>query len=211
MSFDNYNKYVETIKGWYIYDKINPILEKINNFHKTNNIQSGICEIGIYQGKSFLALCCISSPNEKRLAIDSFGDFKETDWMYGEGYNNKNAFKDNYLKIFKNDNYILLQENSNVITSNHIIELCQGNPRFFSIDGDHTVKGTYHDLELATQSICDHGIIIVDDYTNSAWATVKEGTDMFLKNNPEIVLLKVYYNKLFLCKRNNYDKLSTLV
>ena len=72
MSFSIYNNHIETINGWYIYDKINPILENINKFHIANNIKSSICEIGIYQGKSFLALCCITSPDEKRLAIDSF-------------------------------------------------------------------------------------------------------------------------------------------
>jgi hypothetical protein len=211
MSFEIYNNHVENIKGWYVYDKINPILESINNFHRSNNIESGICEIGIYQGKSFLALCCLSTKDEKKLAIDSFGNFKETDWMYGKGEDNKTAFEENYFKIFNNKDYTLLQENSNKVTSEQIINICNGKPRLFSIDGDHTVNGTYHDLQLAKYSICDYGVIIVDDYTNSGWPTVKEGTDLFLKENTDILYLKCTYNKLFLCKNKDFDILNKIV
>lgn len=77
MSFYKYNLLADTIYGGYVYSKINPILEQINNFHKSLDIHSGICEIGLFQGKSFLALCCVAHENETCLGIDSFGDYKK--------------------------------------------------------------------------------------------------------------------------------------
>lgn len=208
--FATYNKLVDTIDGWYVYKEVNPILEKINNFHRENNIRGDILEIGIYRGKSFIPLALLTTNDEKRIAIDSFGNFSQTDWTYGSGNINKQKFQENYYKIVGNYNFNLIEKNSSDITPIDILNISSDRIRIFSIDGDHTAKGTYNDLFLAKNTLSDRGIIIVDDYTNNEWPTVKEGVDMFLKDNDDISVLFIEHNKLFACKSCDYDILKPL-
>jgi hypothetical protein len=207
--FCNYNKIADTMNGWYCYKEINPILLKISEFQKRKNISAGLCEIGVFQGKSFTAMSCLFEKDEPKIAIDSFGENKETDWMYGNHSENLKNFTINYTNVLNNTDFILIKKNSSDIKYTDIISKSPSGVRIFSIDGDHSIKGTKHDLELAKSSICNYGVIVVDDYTNSDWPTVKEGVDIFMANNQDIKILYLGYNKLILCKDVDYEELQT--
>ena len=206
---NKYNEISTDIDGWYCWKEINPVLDLITKYQRDKNVYGGVCEIGVYKGKSFLAISSVTQDEEIRLAIDSFGKSNESDWMYGDGNINKEIFINNYKKLFSN-NFVLLEKNSADVEAEEIIQICNGPVRIFSIDGDHSMEGTYKDLVLAKNSICDNGVIIIDDYTNTMWPGVKEASDLFIKNNESIKPLKSYYNKLFACKSINYEYLIKL-
>jgi hypothetical protein len=50
----------------------------------------------------------------------------------------------------------------------------------FSVDGGHTAEATFNDISLAAASIPEGGIMILDDYFNSAWPGVSEGTCRYM-------------------------------
>ena len=52
----------------------------------------------------------------------------------------------------------------------------------FHVDGDHTVKGVQHDLDLASQTLSEAGYILVDDVDYIT--EVKHGVDQWLIKNP---------------------------
>lgn len=58
------------------------------------------------------------------------------------------------------------------------------NVDFFHVDGDHSINGVYHDLDLASKVISKNGLILIDDITYLA-KTVKVGADKWLEDNPE--------------------------
>jgi uncharacterized membrane-anchored protein len=55
----------------------------------------------------------------------------------------------------------------------------------FSVDGGHTPEITYSDLDLASQTLCEGGVIILDDFFNESWPGVAEGACKFFLENPE--------------------------
>lgn len=48
------------------------------------------------------------------------------------------------------------------------------NARFISIDGDHSFRGTLHDLHLAVELLCPDGVVLVDDVANPIYPGVHE-------------------------------------
>jgi len=54
---------------------------------------------------------------------------------------------------------------------------------FFHIDGDHSEKGVYHDLNLAAEVLNPNGVMLVDDITYIP--EVKRGADSWLSDHSE--------------------------
>jgi len=66
-----------------------------------------------------------------------------------------------------------------------VSDLYVRNVDLFHVDGDHTVEGVRHDLDLAFKCISDDGLILIDDYTYLQ--TVEDGVDgWILKNSKHI-------------------------
>lgn len=201
-----------SIKGWYDYINLNPILYYIDTFHKANNIIGDICEIGVYHGKFFLALCCLKQENETCLAIDSFGTNPETDAIYGDGEENRIIFKNNYENLFKDPvENILLQKNSNALDPDKIKRYTKNPIRFFSIDGDRSVAGVYNSMVLAKFTLSNYGVIIVDDYFSLNWPEVQIGVDLFLKDNQNISIISTNFNKTFLTHTVNKEIMKSVI
>ena len=80
--------------------------------------------------------------------------------------------------------------------------------RFFSIDGGHTIDITRNDLRIASQSICEGGVIILDDYFNGLFPGVSEGTNQFFihDNDIGIVPFAIGAGKVFLTTSSYADK-----
>lgn len=53
-----------------------------------------------------------------------------------------------------------------------------GNIDFFHVDGDHTVKGVQHDLDMAYNCLSSNGVILIDDIDYIP--EVKRGADSWL-------------------------------
>ena len=76
---NKYNEISTDIDGWYCWKEINPVLDLITKYQRDKNVYGGVCEIGVYKGKSFLAISSVTQDEEIRLAIDSFGKSNESD------------------------------------------------------------------------------------------------------------------------------------
>ena len=90
----------------------------------------------------------------------------------------------------------VVTENSLRVTPERILSLCGGRPRLFSIDGGHTAEATRNDLLLADRTACEGGLVILDDYFNSSWPAVSEGTCTFMREDRErLVPVAITSNK----------------
>lgn len=134
-----------------------------------------IAEIGVragYSGWSFLN----AAPDAKYYALDANngtygGRGVDTyDWW---GY--AQELLSDYNTVFKQVN------TQKVDTLTSIIE---EKVDLFHVDGDHSIKGVKHDLDLALEVLSSEGAILVDDITYIA--SVSTGVQEWLQEHPEL-------------------------
>jgi GNAT superfamily N-acetyltransferase len=62
----------------------------------------------------------------------------------------------------------------------------------YHIDGEHSVKGVYNDLELCFHNAHVNCFILVDDYNKWPSLVVKQGTDKWIAEHRDLVEVKVF-------------------
>lgn len=133
------------------------------------------------------------------------------------GKGDKSSFINNINRIFNNRNIYskirIITADSTKLTNNNYLSYVDNNfkYRIISIDGCHTKYATMIDMSNAIQILSDDGIIIIDDYHNSFWPGVKEGCDLFMKDNSDYRGVFDSYNKYIICHKNYYNIYKTLI
>lgn len=64
----------------------------------------------------------------------------------------------------------------------------------YHIDGEHSAKGVYNDLELCFKNGHSRCFILVDDYNNGPSKVVKQGTDKWIKDHKNMIKTKHFPN-----------------
>ena len=127
-----------------------------------------IIEIGVRAGYSawtFLQAC----PTALYLGYDA------NNGMHGGKGGEDGSFTRWTKKILAGYNFKLFEMDTQKVTTlgyNGEIDL-------FHVDGDHTIKGVMHDLDLAYEAISETGLILVDDITYLP--EVKKGVMLWLE------------------------------
>ena len=96
-----------------------------------------------------------------------------------------------------------MNRDSNTIKSHEITSI--GDPqavRFFHVDGDHTENTAFNDFNLAGESLCDGGILVVDDYCDpfSPGVSVAFTRYMLQQGKNHFIPIAIGGNKHFLVK-----------
>ena len=88
----------------------------------------------------------------------------------------------------------------------------RGRIRFFSIDGSHTRQATLNDLRIAEATLCEGGLVVLDDVLSSHWLGVisglfdylagGEGLIRFISRRARLRPLAIVPNKLILSDRS---------
>ena len=182
------------VEGWLQPTAIKAILE-LARMQQELGIHGPACEIGVHHGRLFLLLHLLTAPPERSAAIDLFEMQDEN--IDGSGHGSRDALLRN-LRTHGCDmsRVEVVSENSLRVTPERIVSLCGGRPRLFSIDGGHTAEATRNDLLLADRTTCEGGLVILDDYFNSSWPGVSEGTCTFMREDRErLVPVAITSNK----------------
>jgi hypothetical protein len=96
----------------------------------------------------------------------------------------------------------IIRDSLNNVVAGDIL-LTVGPVRLFSIDGGHTRELVINDLELATSTLCDQGVVVFDDCFNPEWPGVTNGLhEFFYRQTPDLVPFAISLNKVSLCKPN---------
>jgi hypothetical protein len=177
-----FNGGMESVKGW-----LSPTTARIMHdlaLHQTKRgIHGDVAEIGIYHGKSFFPLATALAEGEKAIAIDVFEDqHKNPD---GSG---ADSAGDNSLQTFlrHKDQFApdalieVIKESSFDLARVGFVEQMRGRIRFFSIDGSHTREATLNDILIAEKTLCDGGLVTVDDILSPHWLGVISGVCDYL-------------------------------
>ena len=200
---------IEKVEGW-LYPDVVSVITNIVQAQNKFNIKGHIGEIGVHHGKLFILLYLLSRQSEKALAVDIFD--KQHLNIDKSGKGDLDKFLNN-LEYFAKDKHKLriIAEDSTQISSNDIKKAVGGELRLFSVDGGHTPGIARNDLRIASKSICEGGVIILDDYFNGLFPGVSEGTNQFFlyDNDNGIVPFAIAThnaNKVFMTSSSYADK-----
>jgi hypothetical protein len=185
------------VEGWLLSGAIELVME-LAAFQRERGVKGPACEIGVHHGRLFILLHLLALP-ERALGIDLFELQSENVDQSGEG--SRDALNRNLRRHGCDLSRVeLLTENSLRLTPERIVELCGGRPRLFSVDGGHTAEITANDLALADRSVCDGGLVILDDYFNSSWPAVSEGACRFMSEGGRLHPVAIGANKFLFAK-----------
>lgn len=187
---------VDSVEGW-----LNPTaamaMMELLWYQEAHNCAGGVAEIGIYHGKSFLALVAAARATDSLFAIDLFE--KQELNVDGSGSGDRGAFIANLGRFFPEADVEIIAE-----TSMRLWELQDKlqlrDLRFMSIDGGHTAQLTANDLRFADHSLSPDGVCMLDDVLKPRWTGVLTGLFEFLRTNGDLVPIALVPNKLVLAR-----------
>ncbi|MEX0685645.1 MAG: class I SAM-dependent methyltransferase [Balneolales bacterium] len=184
------------VEGW-LHAVAIAAIHEVAVIQANENIRGPVCEIGVHHGRLFILLHLLTNENEHSAAWDLFDQQNENYDQSGCG--DLDQFRENLVNHGCDlDRITIAARNSMDLKTEDIIKNCNGNPRLFSVDGGHTAEITYNDIGLAGQTICENGIIILDDFFNEAWPGVAEGTCRYMAESPGLYPVSIVGNKVML-------------
>jgi len=197
------------------YDAIDATQRRIINAGE----RTALAEIGVYHGRSFLALASTRAAGETCVAIDCFDAQEHNADESGRGDLDK--FLNNVRRFWA----VLGEggEDGRATTSvggeatPSFVKVVRGNSldltprdvvgegvdavkvRMFSVDGSHTAEATLADLRLAEACSHERGVVILDDCFNPDWPGCVTGLAQYLESGGRFVPFCIGHNKVFLC------------
>ncbi len=138
------------------------ICGRIIQSQSENGISGNMLELGVFEGRFFIALALGLQPEEKAFAIDVFSwpdagvleRFLQN--CRGEG------LQEEALRVWQVDS-------SGVSEGGLKLRMAEGPARFVHVDADHTPKALSHDLELAHSILHPRGVICIDDVNHPSY------------------------------------------
>jgi hypothetical protein len=181
-------KLLDQIQG-FMWPEAMAMWDVLLDFQKTNKINGGILEIGVYYGKSATLLGLHCAEEEPLFLVDL--------WDHGQ--------EKTVRRLSRKDPQSIL-DNSSVIAKHCGIAAWAGKFRWIHIDGDHTTQGVRTDLENCNTLLSKDGIICLDDFLNYGFPQVSAVTFKFLEDHPDdLKLFLCGYGKGYLCRPGEQD------
>jgi SAM-dependent methyltransferase len=173
----------------------------LDHLDETNtNKNKKIMEIGIHHGQFFIGINQLT--NDTAYAVDVFDDQHLN--IDHSGRANLLQFQQNLINYDHNnagENVKIIAGDSTDYNTFKDVDRCF----YISVDGGHTAEHVVNDLTVASNLLCNNGIVILDDYFNHWWPTVTEGLVKYLGTTPTLVPFCTSPNKMWLCKISYKD------
>lgn len=201
----NYKK----VSGWLGSNTISQIMA-MDALQRSLGITGHVGEIGVHHGKLFILLYLLAREGENALAIDIFGAQELNVDKSGRG--DLDVFLGN-LKAYAGgiERLKTIGADSTTLGGDDLIAEASGPLRFLSIDGGHLARIVRHDLATAAASLCEGGVVILDDFFNPEFPGVCEGTNQFFfydngRAGKKLVPFLVGMNKVYLTTEGYAEK-----
>lgn len=209
MRDDALMRYVEsghkTVNGWLNPTAIHAVVT-LSSAQRRHGIGGSVSEIGVHHGRLFILLHLLTEPPELSVAWDLFEHQDENVDTSGRG--DRAVLLRNLARHCCDESRIrLVAGNSLTLDRARILDAGGGPVRLFSVDGGHTTGTTFNDLALAEQTLCDGGLVILDDFFNPSWPGVAEGTCQWMaRPGAALVPVAIAGNKFIFT--NNRERAS---
>jgi Methyltransferase domain len=200
---------VRTVDGWLQTGAARLIVET-GNVQSQFGVRGHMAEIGVHEGKLFILLCLLRNPDEEAVGIDVFDRQDLNRDRSGRG--SRDRLEKNLRRLAAHGKQaILISCDSRNLSADNLLRTVGGPFRIFSIDGGHEAGTVFHDLEVAAGTLCDGGVIVLDDYFNEGWPGVADGTNRLFGSGhyPELVPFAIAQNKLLIGQRGYAERYRT--
>ena len=169
-----------------------------------HGVRGQIAEIGVYEGRFFIALALCGRPDEKLIATDVFS------WP-------DEAVADRFLANCQAagvnmENVIVQKAATQSLTPDFYRKSVGGPVRFIHVDGAHKYDSVLHDLQLAKAALHPRGVICLDDVLHPLYPALTIAAGDWLKANPDFTLFAVVDRESFgaackflLCRREHAE------
>ena len=164
-----------------------------------------ILEIGVYEGRFFIAMALSLGIGETGIAVDPFNWPDEQ--VLSRFLDNCSTYGVSRAQISP------IKSWSKEITPQQIHAHSGGlGCRFIHIDGNHTKEAILLDLQMSSASLTDAGLLCLDDMLNPIYPDLIVAVHDFLKDRRDLVLLAIIdrsdliqSSKFLICRRQNRD------
>jgi predicted O-methyltransferase YrrM len=165
------------------------IATRLLGVQSANGVRGHVAEIGVYEGRFFIALALCAQADEKLIATDVFS------WP-------DNAVAERFLANCQangvnTENVVVQKAATQTLTPDGYRKSTGGPVRFVHVDGAHKYDSVLHDLQLAKAALHPHGVICLDDVLHPLYPALTIAAGDWLKANPEFALLAIVDRESF--------------
>jgi SAM-dependent methyltransferase len=186
----------DRIEGWLSPDA-SLMFMAYNEVIAAHGIAGDVLEIGVHHGLSSLALAAMRRDGAQLVAIDLFDELQACN-VSASGSGSRARFERNLREFFGDIAFLrCIEAPSNTVGP---ADLGSGFS-FCHVDGGHTARETYEDLDLCSRILLPGGLLALDDYFNPAFPGVCEGAIKFwLEHDGALTPIAVGFNKVLFQK-----------
>jgi predicted O-methyltransferase YrrM len=154
-----------------------------------DGVRGPVAEIGVFEGRFFIALALSARPGEKLIATDVFT------WP-------DEAILDRFLANCKAagvnlENVVVQKSATQRLTPEDYRDAAGGPIRFLHVDGAHVYDAVLHDLQLAKAALHPRGVICLDDVLHPRYPALTIAAADWLKANPDFMLFAIVDRESF--------------
>ena len=186
----------DQIEGWFSPDAALMFMA-YNEIIAAHGIAGDVLEIGVHHGLSALALAEMRGEGARLVAIDLFDELQSRN-VSASGSGSRGRFEQNMRQFFGDIAFVkCIAAPSNTLNATDVGSRFS----FCHIDGGHTARETYDDLDLCSRILLPGGLLALDDYFNPAFPGVCEGAVRFwLDHEGALTPIAVGFNKVLFQK-----------
>jgi hypothetical protein len=154
------------------------LLAEVDRVQQELGVAGHLGEIGVYQGRTLIALGLLARPGERVAGIDNFELLPDA----GDDFGPLGA----HLKRWLGDRAAVrvVRGDSTALSSADLLAASGGPYRIFQVDGDHSAAAVKHDLATAAAAIAEGGVLVADDVLNELYPAVNDGARAFIAAQP---------------------------
>lgn len=186
----------DRIEGWFSPDAALMFMA-YNDVTAAHGVAGDVLEIGVHHGLSTLALAAMRRDGAELVAIDLFDELQAKN-VSSSGSGSRAYFERNMRAFFGDIGFVrCIAAGSNTIAPADLGRRFS----FCHVDGGHTARETYDDLDLCSRILLPGGLLALDDYFNPAFPGVCEGAIKFWLAHDEVLTpVAVGFNKVLFQK-----------
>jgi hypothetical protein len=186
-----YFERMQSLPGWFMPDAALMFMA-YHQLAADRVVPGNTLEIGVFHGKSAIAVASLRGAGATFTAIDVFDDLHARDGSSND-VGLKGAFLANMAAAFPTLEWL----RPIVAQSSTVRAETLGPHSFCHIDGLHSAEGTYSDMRLCAEVVVPGGLVALDDYFNQRYPGVSEGALLFERRYPGVLTpVAVGFNKV---------------
>jgi SAM-dependent methyltransferase len=186
----------DRIEGWFAPDAALMFMA-YNEVLAAHEVAGDVLEIGVHHGLSTLGLAAMRRDGAQVVAVDLFDELQARN-VSSSGRGSRAQFERNMRAFFGDLGFVRC-----IAAASNTLDPADLGRRFSfcHVDGGHTARETYDDLELCSRILLPGGVLALDDYFNPAFPGVCEGAIKFwLAHDGALTPIAAGFNKVLFQK-----------